>query len=170
VFTGSGPTLKQIHELHFPFHGPDTSPSAPSGPIFGPFWTGPVPDASVKGSPFAAMMTLDYADQQLHDAFTFGGTPELLTAKATVHAEWTPGTVEGLLGAPVFDGARSYAVRNSTAVFQGVYSLAQVHVDFSFTSQVSATDKTPFTFTTNPEGQRLLFAQVGFEMNGLFFR
>ncbi len=168
MFTGSGPTLKQIHELHFPFHGADISPSALSGPIYGTFWTGPVPDGSVIGSPFAPKMTLDYVDQQLHDAFQEGATPELLTAKATVHAEWTPGTVEGLI--PVFDAARSYVVRSPTAVFQGVYSLAQARVDFSFTSQVSATDKTPFTFTTNPDGQRVLFAQVGEEMNGLFFR
>jgi hypothetical protein len=168
VFTGSGPTLKQIHELHFPFHGPDTGPTALSGPIYGPFWTGPIPDASVIGNPFAPTMTLDYKDQQLHDAFQQGATPELLTAKATVHAVWTPGTVEGIN--PVGDQLRSYVVREPAAVFEGVYTLAQAHVDFSFTSQVSATDKTPFTFTTNPDGQRMLFAQVGQEANGIFFR
>lgn len=129
-----------------------------------------MPEASVQGSPFGPNMTLDFTDQTLHDAFTFGGTPEFLTAKASVHVDWTPGTVEGLLGVPVFEQARSYVVRNPTSVFQGVYSLAQASVNFSFTSQVSATDKTPFTFTTNPDGQRLLFAQVGFEMNGIFFR
>ena len=52
--------------------------------------------------------------------------------------------------------------------FAGEYILAGAHMDFSFTSQVSATDKTPFSFTSNPDGQRVLFAEVGHEMNGMY--
>ena len=168
MFTGSGPTLTQTHELHFPFHGPDLTAAAPSGPIYGPLWSGPIADASLTGDPFAPKMVLDYKDQTMHDAFQFAATPELLTAKASVHAEWTPGTPPGIN--PVADMSRSYVFRDPVAVFQGFYTLAQAHVDFSFTSQVSATDKTPFTFTSNPDGQVMLFAQVGTETNGIFFR
>jgi hypothetical protein len=169
VFTGSGPTLTQIHELHFPFHGPDIDPKTAflGIPAYGPFWSGPIPDASLTGNPFAPTMVLDYKDQTMHDSFHYV-PQELTTAKATLHAEWTPGTAAGIN--PVSDMQRSYVVHDPVGMFQGVYSLAQAHVDFSFTSQVSETDKTLFTFTSNPDGQVQLFAQVGEEMNGIFFR
>jgi hypothetical protein len=89
------------------------------------------------------------------------------SSKATVHVDWMPG-IQGLY--PYFDPVPNYAVRSADGGFAGEYILAGAHMDFSFTSQVSATDKTPFSFTSNPEGQRVLFAEVGHEMNGIYLR
>jgi len=135
-------------------------------PDFGPFWTGFIPEASVKGSPYTALMTLYYTDAPEHEAFQELTQPEV-AAKATVHLEWSPG-FQSLY--PYFDPLVSYSYRNTVAGFSGVYTPAGAKIDFSFTSQVSRTDKTPFTFTSNPDGQRVLFAQVGQEVTGSYVR
>jgi len=120
----------------------------------------------MKGSPYTDLMTLDVTDVPQQETFVVFG-PTSVPGKATIHVDWMPGP-QGLF--PYSDAAPTYLVRNSAAGFAGEYTLAQAHIDFSFTSQVSATDKTPFTFTTNPDGQKVLFSQVGHEMNGSFVR
>ena len=125
-----------------------------------------MPESSLKGSPYTDVMTMDVTDITQQETFVVFG-PTSIPAKATIHVDWMPGP-QGLF--PYSDVAPTYLVRNPTAGFAGEYTLAQAHIDFSFTSQVSATDKTPFTFTTNPDGQKVLFAQVGHEMNGSFVR
>jgi hypothetical protein len=164
LYTGSGPTRHQIHDISFLSLSPpflkDTDPN------FGPFWTGHVPETSVKGNPYTDLMTLDVTDIPQQETFVVFG-PTVVASKATIHVDWMPGP-QGLFPYP--DAAATYEVNNPAAGFAGEYTLAQAHIDFSFTSQVSATDKTPFTFTTNPEGQKVLFAQVGHEKNGSFVR
>jgi hypothetical protein len=172
LFTGSGPTRKQIHELHGLFHGgvgtAQPNPVADDkDPAFGPFWSVPVPEASLRGNPYTAVMTLDFVDAPQHEAFATGATPEVMGAKATVHVDWMPGAAGLFTG---LETGASYIFRSPAAGFAGEYTLSGAHIDFSFTSQVSATDTTPFTFTSNPDGQRVLFAQVGHELNGLFMR
>lgn len=168
VFSGTGAARKQIHHLHFPFHG-DVGAHHPhpvadeKDPAFGPFWTAAVPDGSVKGTPFTPTMTLDFSDAPQHDHFQVGAD-SMAPARATVHVEWSPGT-PGLLPGLI---PGSYFYNGSG--FRGDYLLAQAVIDFSFTSQVDATDTTPFTFTSDREGQRLLFAQVGHEWTGAFVR
>jgi hypothetical protein len=164
LFSGSGPTRKQTHDISFSSLSP---PFAKEGDaIYGPFWSGFVPETSVTGSPYTAKMTLDYVDAPQQETFVAFG-PTSVPAKASVHVEWQPG-IQGLY--PYFDPAPTYSIRNSTLGVAGIYTLAGANVSFSFTSQVSETDKTPFTFTTNPEGQRVLFAQVGHESTGVFAR
>jgi hypothetical protein len=160
----------QIHELHFPLHG-DVSNMHPNpvasvmDPFYGPIWSGPVADSSLKGNPFSADMTLDFANAPQHDHFQTGAPMFIDTAKATVHLDWMPGPAGNF---PPLEPAVPYFVSDPTAVFAGNYVISQAHIDFSFTSQVSLTDTTPYTFTSNPDGQRVLFAQVGHEVNGLF--
>jgi hypothetical protein len=125
-----------------------------------------VPESSVKGSPYTSTMTLDFTDAPQQETFVLFG-PTTVASKATVQLEWTPG-YQSLF--PYFDPVPTYTIRNEESRHQGTYSLAGARVNFSFTSQKSATDTTPFTFTSNPEGQRVLFAQVGHESNGVFFR
>lgn len=168
VFSGTGAARKQIHHLHFPFHG-DVGSAHPHpvaderDPTFGPFWTALVPEGSVKGSPYTGTMTLDFSDAPQHDHFQFGAEP-MAAATATVHVEWSPapiGSFPSLIPPGYFTGGNGY---------RGDYLISQAVIDFSFTSQVSATDATPFTFTSNREGQRLLFAQFGHEWTGIFIR
>jgi len=129
-------------------------------------WTSLEPERSVKGNPYTSLMTLDLADAPQQDTFVFLA-PTVAPAKATVHVDWMPG-IQGLY--PYSDPVPNYPVRSADGGFAGEYILAGAHMDFSFTSQVSATDKTPFSFTSNPEGQRVLFAEVGHEMNGIYLR
>jgi hypothetical protein len=159
----------QIHELHLPFHG-DVGSGHPNpvadvnDPFYGPFWSGPIPDGSLTGNPFTSLMSLDFANAPHHDHFQGGAIP-FVPAMATVHVDWTPG-VTGIF--PASEPAVPYFVDDPVAVFAGDYILSQAHINFSFTSQVSLTDTTPFTFTSNPDGQKVLFAQVGHELNGVF--
>src|SRR5437588_1292278 len=115
----------QIHELHFPFHG-DVGAAHPNpvanemDPAFGPFWSGPVPDASLTGSPFAPLMTLQFADAPQHDHFQTGAATQV-SAKATVHVDWMPGPAGNF---PPLEPAILYSVRNPAAAFAGEYVLS----------------------------------------------
>lgn len=91
--------------------------------------------------------------------------PKEMPATATVHVDWMTGP-QGLY--PLVEPAPSYVFQSPAAGFAGEYTLSGAHVDFSLTTQVSATDKAPFTFTSSPDGQRVLFAQVGHEEDGIF--
>jgi hypothetical protein len=167
VYKVSGSDRTQIHALHGVFHGPPNLNDA-TDPLYGPDWTGPVSEESLKGNPFTSLMTLDLVDTPQHDSYLLGPGSENLAAKATLHVEWRPGVnaytwsspkrrVESVEGEYDFTG------------FVGSYSLSLAHMDFSFTSTLSRKDRaTPFTFKSNPEGQKVQFAQVGHEMNGIF--
>jgi hypothetical protein len=109
-------------------------------------------------------MTLDLTDAPQQDTFVEFG-PTVVPIKATIHLEWLPG-FQGLY--PYFDPVPTYTVRNPALGFEGEYTLAGASINFSFSSQGSATDKTPFSFTSNPDGQRVLFAQVGHEATGIY--
>jgi hypothetical protein len=111
-------------------------------------------------------MTLEFTDAPQQETFQ-AFAPTVVPAKASVRVEWLPG-FQGLY--PYWDPAATYVFRNPAGGYTGVYTLAGANVSFSFTSQISATDKTAFTFTTNPEGQRVLFAQVGYEQHGIYAR
>jgi len=125
-----------------------------------------VPETSVKGNPYTSTMTLDFSDAPQQETFVVFG-PTTIAAKATVQLEWTPG-YQSLF--PYVDPVPTYTIRNEAGRYQGTYSPAGARINFSFTTQKSATDTTPFTFTSNPEGQRTLFSQVGHESSGIFFR
>ena len=101
-------------------------------------WTSLEPESSVKGNPYTSLMTLDIADAPQQDTFVFLA-PTVAPAKATVHVDWMPG-IQGLY--PYSDPVPNYPVRSADGGFAGEYILAGAHMDFSFTSQVSATDKT----------------------------
>jgi hypothetical protein len=124
-----------------------------------------VPETSVTGNPYTTKMTLDFADAPQQETFVVFG-PTRVAAKATVHLEWFPG-YQSIY--PYFDPAPTYTIRNAAGGYTGIYTLAGAHMDFSFTSETGASDKSPFTFTSDPDGQRVLFAQVGHEDNGVFF-
>jgi hypothetical protein len=162
LFTGSGPTRTQIHDIHFLSYSPPFI--KPTDANFGPFWTGAVPEASVTGSPYTALMSLDLKNAVQSDSVVPFGPTET-PAMATVHVDWMPG-LNGLY--PTTEGAPTYVFSSPAAGFAGEYTLAGAHIDFSVTTQVSPTDKTPFTFTSDPGGQRVLFAQVGHEVDGTF--
>jgi hypothetical protein len=164
LYSGSGAARHQIHDLSFLSLSPPFAKETDE--IFGPFWSGYVPEASVKGSPYTTTMTLDFVDAPQQETFVVFG-PTRAAAKATVSLEWSPG-YQSLF--PYFEPSPTYSVRDEALRYLGTYSLASARINFSFTSQVSATDTTPFTFTNNPEGQRVLFAQVGHESHGIFFR
>lgn len=125
-----------------------------------------MPEASLTGNPYTTKMTLDFADAPQQETFVVFG-PTSVPAKATVHLEWFPG-YQAIY--PYFDPAPTYSVRDPVAGFAGTYTLAGAHIDFSFTSETGASDKTPFTFTSDPDGQRVLFAQVGHEVHGIYLR
>lgn len=131
---------------------------------FGPFWTGAVPEASLTGSPYASTMSLDLKNVIQSDSFIPFGPTEV-PAMASVHVDWMTG-VNGLY--PVTEPAPTYVAQSPGSGFSGEYTLSGAHVDFSVTTQVSATDSTPLTFTSSPDGQRVLFAQVGHEEDGRF--
>jgi hypothetical protein len=125
-----------------------------------------VPETSLTGNPYTAKMTLDFVDAPQQETFVVFG-PTSVPARASVRVEWLPG-FQGLF--PFIEPVPTYTARNPTAGFAGEYTLSGASISFSFTSQVSATDKTPFTFTSDPQGQRVLFAQVGHERTGIFVR
>lgn len=152
----------QLHDIHIALLPP---PLAKSGDAnYGPFWTTQVPEASLTGTPYTSQMALDLTDLPTSDSFIIFG-PNEVPSKASMAITWMPGP-QGLF--PYNDPMPTYSISNPSGGYAGEYTLAGSHIDFSFTSQVSATDKTPFSFTTDPDGQRLLFAQVGHEVNGLF--
>jgi hypothetical protein len=144
-----------------PFHAPPDA--QPGDPDYGPLWTGPVPDESLQGNPFAPRMTLDIVNVLQHEAFHVGGTPER-RGRLSVHLEWRP----GVSGDPFSPTGYLYSFRSDAARFAGDYLLSEAHVDFSFNSVVSLTDNSVFTFASNPKDQRVIFAQVGHEVNGIF--
>ncbi len=162
LFTGSGPARTQIHDIHFlSYPAPFLKPTDPN---YGPVWTGAVPETSVTGSPYSSAMSLDLREIVQSDSVVPFG-PQEMPSKAAVHVDWAPG-VNGLY--PTVEPAPSYVFQSPAAGFSGEYTLSSAHVDFSITTQVSPTDKTPFTFTSSPDGQRVLFAQVGHEEDGIF--
>jgi hypothetical protein len=124
-----------------------------------------VPETSLTGSPYASTMSLDLKNVIQSDSFVVFGPTEA-PAMASVHVDWMTG-VNGLFPVP-FEQAPTYVAWSPAAGFAGEYTLSGAHVDFSVTTQASATDSTPFTFTSSPEGQRVLFAQVGHEEDGQF--
>jgi hypothetical protein len=109
-------------------------------------------------------MSLDLKNVVQSDSIVPFG-PKEMPATATVHVDWMTG-VNGLY--PVVEPAPTYIFQSPAAGFAGEYTLSGAHVDFSLTTSASATDKTPFTFTSSPDGQRVLFAQVGHEEDGIF--
>jgi hypothetical protein len=99
-------------------------------------------------------MALELTNVPQLNSFQIFALPEK-PSTASLRLEWTP-------------GVDAYVYRSSRVGFVGSYRLAQARIDFSFTTPASATDDSVFTFRSNPEGQRVVFAQVGHEMNGLF--
>jgi hypothetical protein len=161
---GAAPNRQQIHDIAFNSVSPPFAKEDDA--IFGPFWTGFVPETSLTGTPYTGKMTLEFADAPQQETFVVFG-PTSVPARASVRVEWLPG-FQGLY--PYFEPVQTYTVRDPTLGFAGEYTLSGANIRFSFTSQVSATDKTPFSFTSDPQGQRVLFAQVGHERTGSFAR
>jgi hypothetical protein len=162
VYRRTGETRLQIHALHGAHHGPPNLTTV-EDPLFGPDWTSNIPEASLKGNPYSSIMTVEAVDVQQHDNYQLGGAREFPDAKATIKVEWQPLPSTYTWSAP--------KTREGDSIFTGFvgsYSLATARVEFSFTSRVSARDATVFTFKSNPESQRMIFAQVGHEINSTF--
>jgi hypothetical protein len=160
VYRVTGTTRQQIHALHGDHHGPPILTTV-EDPLYGPDWTSNIPEESLTGNPFSSTMVAAAADVPQHDNFVLGGAREFTGARATVRVEWQPLPSTYTWSAP--------KTREGDAIFTGFvgsYSLATARVEFSFTSQATARDATVFTFTSNPDTQRVIFAQVGHEMNG----
>lgn len=150
MFSGSGPTRKQIHDYHIQSLIPPLVTA--SDPTYGPFWTTAVANDSVSVSPFASLVRLDLWSLPVSDSFQ-AYAPMNVPANITLHVQWQP-------------GAKAQSFSNAAAGYAGIYLPATAQIDWSASGPTSATDTTPFSFHSGLLGPAADSAAVGHEVDG----